>query len=103
MCACSRSSRHTVRSGWPRRRRRVRCGCPPTTTGSDVQVLVLPTRDTAALAVAGFLAQTVRRTPDVVFGLPTGRTMIPVYRALVRLHQHGLADFSRAITFNLDE
>lgn len=68
-----------------------------------MQVLVLPTRDTAALAVAGFLAQTVRRTPDVVLGLPTGRTMIPVYRGLVRLHEHGLADFSRATTFNLDE
>ena len=59
--------------------------------------------DTAALAVAGFLAQTLRRTPDVVLGLPTGRTMIPVYRALVRLHEGGLADFSRATTFNLDE
>jgi glucosamine-6-phosphate deaminase len=68
-----------------------------------VQVLVLPTRDTAALAVAGFVAQTLRRTPDVVLGLPTGRTMIPVYRALVRLHENGLADFSRATTFNLDE
>jgi len=68
-----------------------------------VQVLVLPTRETAALAVAGFLARTLRHTPDVVFGLPTGRTMIPVYRALVRLHESGLADFSRATTFNLDE
>jgi glucosamine-6-phosphate deaminase len=65
--------------------------------------MVLPARDTAALAVAGFLAQTLRRTPDVVLGLPTGRTMIPVYRALVRLHERGLADFSRATTFNLDE
>jgi glucosamine-6-phosphate deaminase len=68
-----------------------------------VQVLVLPSPDTASLAVAGFLAQTVRRAPDVVLGLPTGRTMIPVYRALVRLHESGLADFSRATTFNLDE
>ena len=68
-----------------------------------MQVLVLPTRDTAALAVAGFLAQTLRRTPDVVLGLPTGRTMIPVYGALVRLHQSGLAGFGRATTFNLDE
>ena len=68
-----------------------------------MQVLVLPTRDTAALAVAGFLAQTLRRTPDVVLGLPTGRTMIPVYSALVRLHESGLADFSRANIFNLDE
>ncbi len=68
-----------------------------------MQVLVLPTRDTAALAVAGFLAQTLRRAPDIVMGLPTGRTMIPVYRALVRLHQSGLADFGAATTFNLDE
>ena len=68
-----------------------------------MQVLVLPTRDTAALAVAGFLAQTLRRAPDVVLGLPTGRTMIPVYRGLVRLYESGLADFSRATTFNLDE
>lgn len=29
--------------------------------------------------------------------------MIPVYRALVGLHQRGLADFRRATTFNLDE
>ena len=68
-----------------------------------MQLLVLPTRETAALAVAGFLAQTLRRTPDVVLGLPTGRTMIPVYRALVRLHESGLAELSRATTFNLDE
>lgn len=68
-----------------------------------MQALVLPTRDTAALAVAGFLAQTLRRTPDVVLGLPTGRTMIPVYRALVHMHERGLADFGRASTFNLDE
>ena len=29
--------------------------------------------------------------------------MIPVYRALVGLHESGLADFSSATTFNLDE
>lgn len=68
-----------------------------------MQVLVLPTRDTATLAVAGFLARTLRHTPDVVLGLPTGRTMMPVYGALVRLHASGLADFRRATTFNLDE
>ena len=68
-----------------------------------MQVLVLPSRDTAALAVAGFLAKTLRHTPDVVLGLPTGRTMIPVYRGLVGLHERGLADFRGATTFNLDE
>ncbi len=38
-----------------------------------------------------------------MLGLPTGRTPIPLYRELVRLHQGGRADFSRATTFNLDE
>ena len=42
-------------------------------------------------------------TPSIVLGLPTGRTPIPLYRELVRLHGAGRADFSRAATFNLDE
>jgi glucosamine-6-phosphate deaminase len=41
--------------------------------------------------------------PDLVLGLPTGRTPIPLYRELVRLHGAGRADFSGATTFNLDE
>lgn len=39
----------------------------------------------------------------MVLGLPTGHTPLPVYRALIALHQRGLADFSQAKTFNLDE
>src|SRR5439155_27015001 len=34
---------------------------------------------------------------------PTGRTPIPLYRALVSLHRAGRIDFSWASTFNLDE
>jgi glucosamine-6-phosphate deaminase len=45
----------------------------------------------------------LRQRPAVVLGLPTGRTPIPLYRALVRLYERGRADFSRATTFNLDE
>ncbi len=41
--------------------------------------------------------------PSLVLGLPTGRTPIPLYHELVRLHRAGRADFSRASTFNLDE
>lgn len=39
----------------------------------------------------------------MVLGLPTGRTPVPFYRALVDLHRAGQADFSQARTFNLDE
>jgi glucosamine-6-phosphate deaminase len=41
--------------------------------------------------------------PELVLGLPTGRTPIPLYREIVRIHAAGRADFSRATTFNLDE
>ena len=37
-----------------------------------------------------------------MFGLPTGRTPIALYRELVSLHAHGV-DFSEVTTFNLDE
>ncbi len=38
-----------------------------------------------------------------VLGLATGSTPIGVYRELIRRHQAGALDFSRVITFNLDE
>ncbi|MCA9118217.1 MAG: glucosamine-6-phosphate deaminase, partial [Planctomycetaceae bacterium] len=38
-----------------------------------------------------------------VLGLPTGSTPIGVYRELIRLHEEEDLDFSRVITFNLDE
>jgi glucosamine-6-phosphate deaminase len=56
-----------------------------------------------ARALAAGLARTLEANPRVVLGLPTGRTPIPLYRELVRLHAAGRADFSRATTFNLDE
>jgi glucosamine-6-phosphate deaminase len=36
-------------------------------------------------------------------GLPTGSTPVGIYRELIRLHKEGGLDFSRVITFNLDE
>jgi glucosamine-6-phosphate deaminase len=36
-------------------------------------------------------------------GLPTGRTPIPLYRALVEMFRAGQIDFARATSFNLDE
>ena len=38
-----------------------------------------------------------------VLGLPTGSTPVGLYRELIRLHKEAGLDFSRVITFNLDE
>ena len=38
-----------------------------------------------------------------VLGLPTGSTPVGLYRELIRLHKEANLDFSRVVTFNLDE
>jgi glucosamine-6-phosphate deaminase len=52
---------------------------------------------------ARMVANAVRRNPALRLGLATGSTMLAMYQELVRLHQRESLDFSRVITFNLDE
>lgn len=56
-----------------------------------------------AAAFARHIAACVERKPTLVLGLATGRTPIPLYAELVRLHRAGRLDLSRVTTFNLDE
>ena len=66
--------------------------------------------DSAALAsafVAREIAALVRERNEAglatVLGLATGSTPVGLYRELIRLHRHEALDFSRVVTFNLDE
>jgi glucosamine-6-phosphate deaminase len=68
-----------------------------------LRIRVFPNPGALARALALDVARKLARTPNLVLGLPTGRTPIPLYRELVRLHEAGRVDFSRATTFNLDE
>src|SRR6266478_1500980 len=52
---------------------------------------------------AQLIASAVRKKPALALGLATGSTMVGVYKHLVSLHQRGALDFSRVVTFNLDE
>jgi glucosamine-6-phosphate deaminase len=52
---------------------------------------------------ARVLANAVQRNPALRLGLATGSTMSGMYQELVRLHRHEGLDFSRVVTFNLDE
>lgn len=68
-----------------------------------MQVII---RDTPAEAVelaASVLAQQLRRKPNSVLGLATGRTMEGLYTRLAEMHCQENLDFSLAVTFNLDE
>src|SRR5712691_11394743 len=68
-----------------------------------MRVRVFVTAEALGRALALDVARRLAGQPDTVLGLPTGRTPIPFYRELVRLHRAGRVDFSRATTFNLDE
>ena len=68
-----------------------------------MDIKVFPTKEDAAIAVARRMSEALRTHPDIVLGLPAGQTPVPVYRELQRLNQAGVADFSRATCFTLDE
>jgi glucosamine-6-phosphate deaminase len=68
-----------------------------------LRVRVFETAQAAARALAREIAAAVERNPNIVLGLPTGRTPVPLYRELADLHGGNQLDLSRAVTFNLDE
>lgn len=68
-----------------------------------MQIRIFDTHAQAGEAAALILAAQLIRRPDSVLGMATGSTPIPTYQALRRLYEAGLIDFSRAISFNLDE
>lgn len=54
-------------------------------------------------SAAGIIAGMLRTNPKAVLGMATGSTPIGIYEELIRLYKEGLADFSQAVAFNLDE
>jgi len=57
--------------------------------------------------VADAIAETIRQRSALgqttVLGLATGSTPVSIYRRLIHLHRDAGLDFSRVVTFNLDE
>ena len=66
---------------------------------------VIVENDLAGVSRGGarFVAQLIRRKPTCVLGLATGSTPLGMYAELIRMHREEGLDFSRVVTFNLDE
>jgi len=73
----------------------------------QVPVVVMESHEDMAWAIAGRIAAIIRdrnaEGKNAVLGLATGSTPIGVYRELIRLHKEEGLDFSRVVSFNLDE
>src|SRR5437868_11863332 len=52
---------------------------------------------------AAIVSDAIRKRPDLRLGLATGNTPLGTYRELARMHREEALDFSRVVTFNLDE
>lgn len=74
---------------------------------TKIPTLVFPTSSQASRHVALMIESLIRQNNSAgrptVLGLPTGSTPVGLYRELIRLHKEANLDFSRVITFNLDE
>ncbi len=72
-----------------------------------IPTLVFPTSAQASRHVALMIESLIRQNNSAnrptVLGLATGSTPVGLYRELIRLHKETGLDFSRVITFNLDE
>jgi glucosamine-6-phosphate deaminase len=68
-----------------------------------MHIRTFPSPNTAASAAASLVADALATLATTVLALPTGRTPVPLYRALVARHREGRADFSRATAFSMDE
>jgi glucosamine-6-phosphate deaminase len=68
-----------------------------------MEIIIQPTAEAASLIAARHVARLVRDKPNAVLGLATGRTPLPMYQELIRLHREQGLDFHGVTTFNLDE
>lgn len=66
-------------------------------------VHVFPNDRAAARALARRILEALAAKPELVLGLPTGKTPVGFYHELASMAASTHADFSRARTFNLDE
>lgn len=68
-----------------------------------MKIRIFRTEEQLADALARCVVQHLQEQPSLVLGLPTGRTPLPLYRALTARHGKGESDYSKVTTFNLDE
>ncbi|NQT32727.1 MAG: mannose-6-phosphate isomerase, class I, partial [Candidatus Omnitrophica bacterium] len=78
---------------------------PPADTAlaSATEPLVLPDEAQTANECARRIVDAVKADPNLVLGLATGGTQIPVYKRIIELTEAEGVDWSGVTTFNLDE
>jgi len=68
-----------------------------------MKLLIAKNYDDLSKKASEIIADEIKKNPRAVLGLATGSTPVGTYKELVRLHKEQRLDFSKVVTFNLDE
>ena len=68
-----------------------------------MEVVIRENYDEMSKLAAQMVAEVLNTKPNAVLGMATGSTPLGLYQELVRMYRQGQLDFSRVMTFNLDE
>lgn len=68
-----------------------------------MEIIILGTANDVYAEASSRIADWVRKKPDAVIGLATGRTMLRIYKNLIAEYKQNRVDFSSVKTVNLDE
>lgn len=68
-----------------------------------MKLIITSNKKEAVKKAVSIISELIKKKPNAVLGLATGKTMIPLYKKLVKLYKNKKIDFSKIRTFNLDE
>ena len=68
-----------------------------------IHLKIVPDYLTLSEEAAQFVLQQIRKKPDSVLALPTGKTPLGMYQKLIEFYKERRISFARVKTFNLDE
>jgi len=68
-----------------------------------MEVIIKETYEEMSVEAANIIKDAIHLKPNLVLGLATGSTPIGTYKELIRMYKAGEVDFSKMVTFNLDE
>lgn len=68
-----------------------------------MKLIVAKNYEEMSKLAAEFMAEEIKKKPEIILGLATGGTPVGMYKELIRMCDNKEVDFSKATTVNLDE
>lgn len=68
-----------------------------------MRVIVCSSSEEMSKVAAQIFAERIKKNPKIVLGLATGGTPVKMYKELIRMNKEECLDFSKVVTYNLDE